>query len=818
VRDVRYALRSLARAPGFTFTAILILALSVGAATAVFSLLYALVLRPLPVPNASDLVQVSSINHLGSHGDLTWRQYRQLSAQQTVFRTIITSLPQGVLTVETERATQMVPILGVSGNYFSELGATPALGRLIEPSDINESAATGEAVAAISFAFWQRHFDGSPSAIGQTIKVDGTPLTIVGVVPKGFLGLSITIDHDITVPMTMMPVLLQSRPSMIDGTSSWVATTGRLKEGLTLGDASAQVQSIWPGVLADAAPLKFLTTQKEDYFKRRVLVESGSNGWERGLRLRYARPLRVLLGIAGLVLLIAAINLCSLVFARMENRRQELGVRLAIGASRLRVIRELSLEGAIVGLAGGAIGLLLAATGSHAIARFLLRDYAVPTSLDVSPDATIVSTAMLAGIVVAAGVSALSAWVIARGGAVVMPSGAGRTMARSSRFGRIMVGAEVALSIVLLAHASLLVRSVYGMTSVTSGLTSDTVLFAFTSPRVDAYRNLDPAPYYRNALERVRAIPGVAAAAFVTFKPEGGALPAEPIGRAGTAVSDDDATVEWPLVSPGFFDVMGVGIVRGRDFTFADTQQTRKVAIISERVERQLFGEGRGVGAQIRISRRPEWQDVEVVGIARDARVFDVRRANTAIVYTPAVQSGALAHWKSVVVRTPESNVTAIARAIDSLGVEYIRRSQTLEYARGRTILQERMMAGLGGFFGLLALLLVSVGLYGLLSYVLSSRRKEFGIRLALGANPRAVAMQVAAGASAITAIGIAAGLVMTYATTPLTHSVLINVSPHDPIAIGLASLILLVCGGLAAAGPAWRASRVHPIAELRQD
>jgi putative ABC transport system permease protein len=816
MRGVRHALRSLVRTPLFTATALLILSLSVGATTAIFSMLHALVLRPIDAPRPHELVQLTTFNHRGQNTDLTWRQYREVQARQQVFKSLFASIQQGVFTVETGRSTVRASIAGVSGSYFREFGARPALGRLIEPSDLNEAAVTAEPVVLISWTFWQREFGGAPDVIGRTITADLVPLTIVGVTPRDFLGLSIAIEHDITVPIPLIPKISQSEASMIDGTSSWVAVTGRLRDDVTLPEARAQLLALWPGILADAAPQQFLTSQRDEYLKRTLSVDSGATGWERGLRMRYTRALYVLQGIAAIVLLIAGANLCSLIFTRADARRHELGVRLALGSSRRRLIGEQTLEGVILGVGGAAGGLALATVASNSLAAFLLRDYGVPTAFDASPDRLVVAVAAAFGIGTAVAVTAAAGWLATRR-PVALTSGS-RTVARTSVVGRVLVGAQVALSIVLLSHASLLTRSVTAMVSEDSGLTKRNLLIAFPTERVGKYRDLDPAVYYPQALESVRAVAGVEAAAFITSKPHGGATPFEPTGRAGTPVGDTDLTAEQAQVSPGFFDTVEIPLLRGRDFTIADTGAAMKVAILSETLERRLFGEGRGLGERIRISRRPEWQDALVVGIARDARVFDVRGGNLAIAYTPAVQSGALAHYKFLVARAGGHASAEVQRAVDDIGVEYIRRFQTLDYARGRTILQERILAGLSAFFGALALLLVSVGLYGLLSYALTSRRKEFGIRLALGANPAAVAMQIVFSASVITAIGVAAGLVMTFVTTPMTRSVLVNVSPYDPMAIGVASTILLVCGGLAAAAPAWRAAKVQPIAELRQD
>lgn len=795
---------------------VVILSLSVGAVTAVYSLLYALALRPVDAPRPHELVQLTTFNHRNQNSDLTWRQYRAIAERQQVFKSLFASIQQGVFTAETGHSMVRASISGVSGTYFSEFDARPAVGRLIEPSDVNEAAATGEPIVILSWSFWQREYGGDPNVIGRSLTVDLVPLTIVGVAPKGFKGLSIVIEHDLTVPIPLVPKISQSEASMIAGTSSWVAVTGRLRGGVTLEQARAQLQALWPGVLTDAAPQQFVTAQREEYLKRTLGVDAGATGWERGLRLRYMQALYVLLGIAGVVVLIAGANLCSLIFTRAEARRHELAVRLALGSSRARLIGELSVEGLIVGIGGTAGGLALAAIASNRLIALLLRDYSVPTAFEVSPDRVVTAFASITGVGLALAVTTAAAWLITRRG-VALSAGV-RTVARTSMTGRILVGAQIALSIVLLSHASLLIRSVAAMANRDAGFASSGLVVAYPTERTGQYRTIDPALYYAQALERVRSVAGVQSAAFITSKPDGGATPFELTGRAGTPITDGDVTAELPQISPGFFDTMNISILRGRDFTIADAGEAPKVTIISETLERRLFGAGQGIGQRVRLSRRPEWQDALVVGIARDARLFDVRGGNVSIAYTPAVQSGELANWKFLVARAADGSLPEIQRAVDGLGVEYIRRFQTLEDARARTILQERVLAGLGAFFGALALILVSVGVYGLLSYALSLRRKEFGIRLALGASPSRLAAQLAASVGVTTAAGIAAGLALTLFTTPALRSVLVNTSPYDPAAIAAASTLLLLIGGLASAAPMRRTARVDPVAELRRD
>ena len=816
MRDLRYAFRSLARTPAFSVTAVLILALSAGAMTAVFTLLYALVLRPLPLPNPHELARVLTVDWRGSEADLPWRLHREFLTHQKIFSVVIPSLDQSVLTLETDRGVERGAVAGTAGNFFQEFGATPALGRLIQPADVDFMAPSAEPVAVLGWNFWQRHYGGDPAVIGRTIKVDGVPLTIIGVVQKDFKGFSVTIEHDVMVPIALLPSIMQSEVTMFHGTSRWVATIGRLAPGVTVESARAQVEAMWPALLNAAMPEQFLTTPRVDYLKWTSRVVPAATGIERGLRNSYTNPLYALLGIAALVLVIAGANLCALVFARAESRRQELAVRLALGSSRLRVIRELGAEGALLGVAGAIAGVVFAALASDAIFRLLVREYTVSATLDTSPDAAVLTVAIVASVGVAVAVTLAAAFGATRHGGLA--PGGSRTVARSSRAGRILVGAQVAASIVMLAHASLLARSLYRITTIDSGLTKDTVIVGYTQPLLNGYKNLDVATHYRQALDRVKAVPGVAAAAFSTFKPDGGNLPRDLVGRANTPREDADPQAEWPQVSPGFFETVGVPLLRGRDFTYSDGEKSAKVAIISATLERQLFGEGLGLGQHVRISSRPNWQDVEVVGIVGDARVFGVRNNNPATIYTAAVQSGPESHYKCLVARAPETTVPQMRQAIESFGVELMRRTQTLQYARGRAILQERLLAGLSGYFAMLALMLVSAGVYGLLSYVLSLRRKEIGIRMALGADAPRMTRSILRDGLIVTGAGIAAGLAGAIASVPLIRRLLVNTSPYDPVAIGLACALLFVVTAAASVLPALRAGRVEPLAELRRD
>ncbi len=698
MREFRSAIRSLARAPGFTAAAVVVLSLSVGATTAVFSLLHALVLRPIPVPDPYALVQLSTVNGQGRVADLTWDQHRELAARQSVFSAVIASIQQGVFTVETGRTTARASVSGVSGNYYRELGAHAAIGRLIEPADIDEASVTAQPVAVLGWDFWQRELGGDPAVLDRTIRVEAVPLTIIGVAQQGFLGLGIAIEHDITVPIALVPEISQTAMT-VGSTVSWVATTGRLRPGVTPSEARAQIEALWPGLLRDTTPPQLSPIQRDEYAMRAVVAESGATGIERGLRRRYTQALYVLQAIAAGVVLVAGANLCSLIFARAQARRHELAVRLALGSSRARLLREFVVEGALLGAGGAAAGLTLAAYATRALTGVLLRDYLVRTSLDTTPDRLVVLVAAAVSVGIAVTASTAAGILVTASRSLALSAGASRTVTRSSRTGRVLVGAQIALSVVLLSSASLLTRSVYLVSADDGDMTPDTVLVGYPTERTRAYRDLDPAPYYREALERVRALPGVTAAAF-----------------------------------------------------------------------------------------------------------------------TPALQSGNLAHYKFLVVRAPEATVPSIQRALDTMGVETLPSMRTLDYVRGRTLLQERVMAALSVFFGALALLLASIGLYGLLSYVLSLRRKEIGIRMALGADAGRMARTIFADGLTTTAAGISLGLVGVVASMPLLRSVLVGMSPYDPTAITAACLVLLVATLAAALAPAARAARVEPLSELRRD
>jgi hypothetical protein len=381
-----------------------------------------------------------------------------------------------------------------------------------------------------------------------------------------------------------------------------------------------------------------------------------------------------------------------------------------------------------------------------------------------------------------------------------------------------LVGTQIALTIVLLTHASLLARNLRNLQTADQGLTGETVLAGYPFARGEPDAPLDAKTYHREALARVLAVPGVSAAAFTQFRPGLGTVPREPVGRAGLAIGDGDVPSEVTRISPGFFTALGIPIVGGRDFSWSDDERGRRVAIVSAHLARLLFGERSGLDERIRISTRPQLQNLRVVGIAGDARLFDIRGGNLAVAYVPALQSGSLAHSRFLVARAPTASSRGIRQAIESLGVETIQGMHTLSYLHGRALLQERLMAALASYFGGLALALAAAGVYGLLAYVVSLRRKEIGIRIALGADAVRVGRAVLWDGLRVACMGIAVGLGAAALSVPALRGVLVATSPYDPLAIGVACGVLLSVTLVASAAPALRAARVEPSAELRRD
>jgi putative ABC transport system permease protein len=817
IQDVRLAMRSFRKAPAFTMGAILTLMLAIGANTAIFSILNALVLRDLPVREPSSLISITRVTPATAYAGFSLPMFRAIAERQQSLSALIGWTSNSIINIEIDDVRTRGNVSAVTGEYFAELGIRPVIGRVLTDADVSASAP----IAVIGHAFWRRHFNRDPAAVGRTLRVEGTPFTIVGVAPAGFRGMGLTLEIDVAVPLTFVPIVLDvpSR-AFLNGTVNSISLTGRLHPGVTIEQARAELTTLWPAIQTAVMPPDFAGTQRQRFLETTIQVREGTKGVEPGLRRQFTQPLVIVMAIALFVVLIACVNIASLMMSRASSRMHEMGVRIALGAGRWRLMRQVLVEGVMLSLIGALLGVLVAVWGSESLVAVILATYIVPPSFDVHPDlgvmAFTISLATLVGLLF----SVAPAWRLGRASAVAALQGSPRTATRTGRTGRTLVAVQVGLSLVLLINAGLLVRSLQKIRAVDSGMRTDNVFVVYPAARPGGYQGVDHDSYYPAVLQRLAAIAGVRDVGIALFKPAAGAGPApEPVSRAaaGPGLSSEVPAVEAP-VSPGFFNALGLPVLSGRDFDWRDHSRSRRVAVISQSLADRVFGGGAAVGRRIRIGITPENQDVEVVGIVADARLHNLKDRNVAAVYVPALQTPDPA-GKCFVVRGQGVSTAAIRQAVESLGVELINSPvESLNFIVDRALLQERVVAAFAAFFGALALLMAGIGLYGLTSYHVSERRREIGIRMALGADAGRVMGRVVADAVQITVAGLLVGGAVGLATAQLLRTLLFGVTTYDAVTMITAPALLLITAIAACLGPAARAARVDPMLTLRTE
>jgi predicted permease len=811
-QDLRYAVRSYRKTPGFTLAALVTLTLAIGANTAIFSLLNALVLRDLPVHDPATLVQVGTLNRSSSESYLTLPMFRELAARQQVFSSLIGYWGNSSSEVDTgsDRASAM--IWPATGNVFAELGIRAAVGRLLTPGDMSVDPPSAASVAVIGHTFWERHLAGDAAAIGRTIRIDGAPFTIVGVAPAGFTGLGLVIEPDVTIPLTAVPLLTGK-------TISSFATSA--SPGVTLEQVRAHLATLWPDIKSASVPPGYAGPRREEFLGTRLTVASAATGIESGLRRQFAQPLWIVMGIAFLILVLACVNLASLLLSRGAARSHEIGVRLALGASRWRVARQMLTEGVLLAIVGGACGVVFAFWACRAITAVIFEEMLFPVAFDGLPDARVISLTTI--VAVAAGLlfSVVPAWrIVRRQSSTEALQQNTRSVAGTGAAGKVLVAAQVALSLVLVANAGLLVRSLALVRAIKTGVErTNGVIVAYPgAARLGAYDGIDNDSYYQDVLQRIGRVPGVHGASVSLLKPAGGSGYKDlvaPIAEPSLLARGVESTRS--PVSPGFFEAVGIPLMQGRDFDWSDRSTGRRVTILSESLARRLFGDRPAVGQHVRVGLPADRQDVEVIGVAADARLYNVKEENVFAAYTAALQDPS-ASFKCFVVRGTGVSYPQLRRAVEELGRERVGNVVTLRYITDRALLQERLTATLSGFFGALALLLAGVGVFGLMSYAVAQRRREIGIRMALGANPRRMMILVVRDGLAITLAGVVAGFVAALATAQLVRSLLFGVTPHDPVTLLAAPAFLVLTAMVACWLPARRAARVDPMIALRAD
>ncbi len=819
-QDVRYAARSYSRTPGFAFVVVLTLSLAIGANTTIFSLLNALALRDLPVRDPGTLVQVATVTPLQGESALTFSMFRELSARQHVFSAVIGASGNTGVDVSDGGSVMRGLLWAATGNLYEELGVRPAAGRLLVAGDMTIDPPRAEAVAVLGYGFWQRYYRGDASVIGRTIQVEGKPFTVIGVAPAGFTGLGLVTEPDITIPLAATPLLsARSVSTLATSESRSVRVIGRLKTGVTVEQARTQLAAVWPAVREAVLPPTYTAARRSDFLSIGLDVTSASKGNETSLRRRYVQPLLILLGIASLVLLIACTNVASLLLSRASVRRHEIGVRLALGASRWRVARQLVTEGVLLSLAGAVCGVTLSFWACREITRIVFDEILYPVVFDGRPDMNTIAVSTVVAIAVGILCSTIPAWRGTRGTATEALQAAGRSFSVSGRVGRLLVGTQLALSLVLLTTAGVLVRSLSELRAVKTGIErSDDVFVAYPGPaHPGAYDGIDNDTYYPQVLRRIEALPGVRRASVSLGKPGTGGGPRVAVVRFGETQEAAGVAATRSPVAPGFFAVVGIPVVKGRDFEWRDNSRGPRVTILSQSLARRLFGDADPLGQRVRVGLDPSRDNVEVIGVVADARLYDLKSTDVFAAYTPALQDRD-ASYKCFVIRGDNMSFAGMKEAVERLGREQVGNIVTLQYITDRSLLLERLTAMMSSFFGSLVLLLAGVGLFGLMSYAVAQRRREIGIRMALGADRLRVVRQVVRDGLTVTLAGLAVGVVAALATVRVVETLLFGVTPQDPLTLALAGAALLAIAIFACAVPASRAARVDPMIALRGD
>lgn len=816
VDDLRRAFRVLRRSPAFALTAIVTLTLAIGVNVTVFGLLDGLLFREIPAPNPEQLTVLTTSNP-GSlyEGGLTFPLYEQLQKTQTVFSSVIGWSHVGVYNLQTDKEDSRGSCVVVSGGYYSELGARPIRGRLIAESDVNEESIDPARVAVISEAFWRQRYQSQDSAIGQTIRIEGQPFTIIGVAPPEFKGFGLAIEPDVTLPLTARPWIEGSSLSGLrKSTGFWIFTAGRRKAGLSLSQATAALDTLWPSLKADAVPAGDMAAQRERFMAVRLRVRSGAHGVDE-LQSRFGRPLGIVFGLTALMLLTACINLGAMTSFRAATRTHELSVRRALGAGWWAAVRPLVAENLVLSAFGGLAAVWIGTSCSGVLARVLLADYTVPVSLNLGRDVHLlvyaVATIALSTLIC----SVAPGWLTMRLRSISSNSmGRSRTVAPRNQIGSVLVAIQIALSMIVLTSAGILIRTLHAIRDVASGLETANVIVAYPHPKPGGYDHVNNAEYYPAVLQRLRAVPGIESASIALTKPAGGSGPPDRVWAAAAPEGSAGIEAESIAVSPDFLKSVGIGLRAGRDFTWHDNARSRGVALVSESLARQLGGHA--LGTHLRVGVAPSTQDLEVVGIVQDAHIYDLRDTTLSAVYIPALQQPD-ASWKCFVFRGAAS-IAQINSALKAFGLEVVTNMESLDYITDRVLLTNRLLAALGATVGGLALLLTAIGVFGVMAQTVTARRRELGIRLALGAQRTRIARDVVGRGLGTTAIGIGIGLTAAVWTTAALRAFVFGVNVHDSVAFTVAPTVLLAVTLGATAIPAWRAAAIDPVIAMRSE
>jgi putative ABC transport system permease protein len=824
-QDLRYALRALRRSPGFASAAILSLALGIGANTAIFSLIDAVILKSLPVPHPEELLQVMMGKQ--TYSGYTNPTFEHLRDRQDVFSGIFAYGRWG-FNLASGGEAHMVNGAYVSGQYFDTLGVHAVIGRTLEPGDDVRGCA-GRAV--LSYGFWQREYGGRAEVLGKTISIDRHPIEIVGVAEPGFNGTEVGGAADVMAPLCAVTLIGSGYPRMLETNFypvGWLQVMGRLKRGVSVSQATARLKMLAPEIyqatLNDSGLMREDGRQlgprdRDRYSKQTFDTQAAANGISY-VRRQYQLALTILMTIVGVVLLIACANVANLLLARGATRQREIAIRMAVGSGRGRLIRQLLTESLLLSGMGAVLGVVFAEWFTRGLVRFL--DVSLDLTLDVRVLAFTATVAVLTGLLF--GVA--PAWRGTRVDPQLAMKANARGVIEGTKLGlgKALVVGQVALSLLLVVGAGLMLSTFWKLTWLDAGFDRDHVLLVTADLRTGNYARERWSAVYQEMLDRLRATPGVRSASVSSITPVCHCRwSGEVVVDGYTPTSRDDAMASFNNVSDRYFETLGSSIVSGRDFDVHDTAISQKVAIVSRSMAQKYFRAANPLGRYFRIRDGSVTSDpVEIVGVVKDAKYGSLRDEPSPFVFIPWSQGGRAGPLTSFELRAiggvPTALIPGVKSAIGGVNRDVSIQFQTLAAKVEDSISRETLLATLSGFFGALALLLATVGLYGVMSYNVARRRNEIGIRIALGAEQSSVMRMVLGEAAILIGTGLVIGLAAALATTRLVASFLYGIQSNDPWMLTAAAGVLALVAALAGFLPARRASRLDPMTALREE
>lgn len=816
ITDLKHAVRALSKNPASTCIAVLSLALAIGSCAAAVSIANALFARDLHVSAPKELVAFAIIEPESPEDQkpLLMSEFEQIQRRAEDFAVVFAWKDALLRNLESNGGRYLGNVNEVSGEYFAAMGVQPLVGRLLSPRDVASSGSGQSArVAVLDYRCWQERFGGDPKVVGEILRVDGTALTIVGVTPRDFVGLNIVSAPDAVVPIGF------ETGRMPEPTTTDTYVAGRLKPGGSVTQAAAHLSAMWPAILEAAVPDKMQGAQRAQYLAKRIRLESLRTGTTGGshLRQQLSRPLTILSALSALVLLVACVSLANLILLRATARRHELALRASLGARKLILVRAMALEGALLALAGAALGVIAAYWTSPILLRILLASQPLkPLIFDPRPDSRVLALGAALGLVIGIVCAAAPAWNVLRRDPASALLASSRVV-RTSRglLQKTLICVQIALALVLTSGALLFGRSLYNLHAQNPGFRINGMVQMHLFSQVKQQVIPNRTAYYRQVMDRLSEVPGVDAVSYAQPGPLIGIENIRPVSRprvSGTV----GAVVSF--VGPQFFETMGMKVLAGREFEWNDDERAPHVAVISQSLANRLFPGTDPIGQIVDIPRYPFGAGLQIIGVVNSASLWRLQSRDPSAIYVALMQAPMFNNFLVELHTTGNLHATAQAAdsALQSLGYQYSFLTESLTETRKYQLRNERAVSMISVFLAGLTTLLASVGLYGLLSYAATLRRREIAIRLAVGAQRRDILLMILREAASLTAVGLALGAFIAFVGIRLAADILFGVTPHDPFAFSAAVAVLAIISFGAAYLPARRTCRTDPLTALR--